>query len=1420
MNFFKRKSRRTTLTISDQTKSSKASLSSGDGKASQQGSTGNLRKTNKDYHTAETIEFKENNAIKNSSKLPQRIKQTRFSDDTNENNNSSAITNGHDFDNNNEAPYLGSPRQRDNNMPLLAHPVPNLVQDNSADDNSGTPMSLYASVIKGDKAELKKIVSANPELLDTADNFGRTPLMYCVLADRLDCAKFLINMGCNLDQVDNAGRSAIHSAAHKGSYKFLELLHNRGASLDIKDNDGQTALHLATRIRTPKCLEFLLRNLGPGMVDVPDNQMRTALHWGAAFNNTECVKLLIKYGINIAIPDGDGKTPLHWAANNHDPSAVHTMAALLERSPGVLNWQDYEGRTALHFAVADGNSAAVEFLVNFETVEYSEPYICDVDRSDNTFRTPLHWAAQLGHTHIVRLLLQGIDKIAKKKVEESTENKSKSEGSRDGDEKNLKNISSDGNGATPFLYAALSDHHSVVEAMIVHDPTVTEQEDIEARNALMWAAGKGSNNVIRILLGMKKTIHTENPTDLSAKQASGKVENRKATLKFSPIDIDKQDRNGNTALHVAAWNGHGSSVELLLSQGARHDKTNSVAHTPIFGACEKGHLNVVKYLLDYNASIDLVDSESRTPLHWAALGGHAEICELLIKEGLHVDVRDTLDRTPLHCAAFGGFINCMNLLLENGANVDLQDQEGRSALHWAAQSGHLDATKLLFQYAVFPNPMEYTEERLTPLDHALQKEKEDVLQYLIEQGALSAEHIRNIAATKVQAYFRGYQVRKTFPKEILMKMLILRKEKKKEMEERSAEQIRNNAAIKIQAQFRGYQARKSRNIKTKNESQTQEEEADLKEDPKKQNDGEFLTKNEADSGSHSPDNLSLPEIMSNSTSFITQQPISTDMNNPPSHDEGVICDQISVASSSHSSLHSTPKIKLKTLEGEIREENEGLAKQHADDQKTQSLKEQKSQVMEDENIENTQKSNEKKKHRKTRKTRAQLSTRPEVSDTDSSKDKSRSPRTRKSSSPLLSLRGSSTSSVHNKNTPAVKPNSTSKERNPVPPNKPNKKEHRRRRNTKPNIDRGTPDYSALDKIGDENNIQSQTVKGIAYRSQPQDNSFFNDEMPSVPDCPVASPSASLNMSEYIESLMKMSAKERKLLVEHQNKRKEAFKCAQHSARIIQRAWLRYLQAENPTLYRKFQFNKRKTPVETKIVKVKADTLENDTSKKDPTSGVVTNDSPKQESSSSIKSALKQPSVESSVGATSVASFAQNRNSRSEGSRSSILSSSDARSSGSRIRKSSKTRRPKTVGYPDSNVYISVEKLEELSRIYGTSLPSINSSPTKSASSSKRSTISMSESIRQRFEADLQGPIPTHSPRTWASSSNVQKNRTTDTPMATRTHPRSKSGPPNKNIDLRLLPLQWQRLYGELQNANAADDARRKYSTRFSYNMDQ
>lgn len=55
----------------------------------------------------------------------------------------------------------------------------------------------------------------NSELKDKEDQFGRTPLMYCVLADRLDCAEALLKAGADVNRADRSRRTALHLAAQK-----------------------------------------------------------------------------------------------------------------------------------------------------------------------------------------------------------------------------------------------------------------------------------------------------------------------------------------------------------------------------------------------------------------------------------------------------------------------------------------------------------------------------------------------------------------------------------------------------------------------------------------------------------------------------------------------------------------------------------------------------------------------------------------------------------------------------------------------------------------------------------------------------------------------------------------------------------------------------------------------------------------------------------------------------------------------------------------------------------------------------------------------------------------------------------------------------------------------------------------------------
>ncbi|XP_052003163.1 inversin-like isoform X1 [Xyrauchen texanus] len=601
------------------------------------------------------------------------------------------------------------------------------------------PSQVHAAAVNGDKNTLQRLITAEPRLRDSVDQFGRTPLMYCVLADRLDCAEVLLKAGAAVNKTDHSQRTALHLAAQKGNVRFMKLLLSRHADWRLKDLEEMTPLHLATRHSSSKPLSLLLKHMAPGEVDTQDRNKQTALHWSAFYNHPEHVKLLIKHDSNIGIPDSEGKIPLHWAAHNKHPNATRTVRCILEAAPteSLLNWQDYEGRTPLHFAVADGNEAVVEVLTSYEG--------CSVTAYDNLFRTPLHWAALLGHAMIVYLLLE--------------RNKSGM-------------IPSDSQGATPLHYGAQSNYADTVAVFLQHH-SVRDEPDLEGRTAFMWAAGKGSNDVIMIMLDLKKDL-----------------------------DINMADKYGGTALHVAALSGHVSTVLLLLEKGAMVDPLDVMKHTPLFRACEMGHRDVILTLIKGGARVDLVDIDGHSALHWAALGGNAEVCEVLMESGISPNLQDHAGRTPLQCAAYAGYINCMALLIQHDADPNIQDKEGRTALHWSCNNGYLDAVKLLLGCGAFPNHMEHTEERYTPLDYALLGEHQELTQFLLEHGALSIAAIQDIAASSIQALYKGYKVRRAFRerKKLLMRHEQLRKDaaKKREVERRrEAEQQLSLSAVRV-----------------------------------------------------------------------------------------------------------------------------------------------------------------------------------------------------------------------------------------------------------------------------------------------------------------------------------------------------------------------------------------------------------------------------------------------------------------------------------------------------------------------------------------------------------------------------------------------------------------------------------------------
>lgn len=176
---------------------------------------------------------------------------------------------------------------------------------------------------------------------------------------------------------------------------------------------------------------------------------------------------------------------------------------------------------------------------------------------------------------------------------------------------------------------------------------------------------------------------------------AGDADQTSTLLKSGVLPDKAVDTRGNTALHIAAMNGHARIVRALVFAGARMENTHSNdALSPLRLAAERGHLPTVKTLLDLGADMNSrCQIDRATPLHAAAEGGHAPVVVELARRGARVEARATSGQTPLRWALSLGQRGTATALLRAGADPDAPDRLGACCLHAVAalrQEGNCD----------------------------------------------------------------------------------------------------------------------------------------------------------------------------------------------------------------------------------------------------------------------------------------------------------------------------------------------------------------------------------------------------------------------------------------------------------------------------------------------------------------------------------------------------------------------------------------------------------------------------------------------------------------------------------------------------------------------------------------------------------
>uniref|UniRef100_A0A8B9KCV7 Nuclear factor of kappa light polypeptide gene enhancer in B-cells 1 n=1 Tax=Astyanax mexicanus TaxID=7994 RepID=A0A8B9KCV7_ASTMX len=145
-------------------------------------------------------------------------------------------------------------------------------------------------------------------------------------------------------------------------------------------------------------------------------------------------------------------------------------------------------------------------------------------------------------------------------------------------------------------------------------------------------------------------------------------------------DVALTDRNGNTALHLAAQQKEGEMVRLLLHHDNMLEMTsvpNTAGLCPLHLAVLANSLNSVRALLEGGASVEIQELTcGRTPLHLATERDNVSLAGCLLLEGdADVDSVTYNGSTPLHIAAGRGSLKLSALLVAAGADPHKENYE-------------------------------------------------------------------------------------------------------------------------------------------------------------------------------------------------------------------------------------------------------------------------------------------------------------------------------------------------------------------------------------------------------------------------------------------------------------------------------------------------------------------------------------------------------------------------------------------------------------------------------------------------------------------------------------------------------------------------------------------------------------------------
>jgi ankyrin repeat protein len=597
--------------------------------------------------------------------------------------------------------------------------------------------------------EIVKLLLEKNANIDTKDKKSLTPLHHSAYHGRIEIVKLLLEKNASIEEKDSNALTPLHHAAYHGHIEIVKLLLEKNANIDAKDKNDLTPLHHAAYHGHIEIVKLLIECKAD--IEARSNEGFTPLHLALQNGQTEIAKLLIKRKADIKTKNNNGNIILHLVASN---GHAEILELLLEYDIGkeLLNHQDRDGKTALHFAVLNNFPKIVDLLLANDNIDLT------LRESENS-ETALEIAKRLNLKNIMTSISEKekeLDSrkniILVKRIFDSLDSKAKKQDIIPPLPEILDKIKN----LLEEESKLLEIHILLMEAAIILDDVESikvlisniQAEPSNDYNALAKYAVERKhpdlldhtlvcNALEKILLenfDYKLKVFLESDDDVIAKIISkipgifDKTEPEQVSIadlgslyKKSIDHIAKQDDKTNDNLvtsevinkdifrlntllnrkdYTVIIDMDRKSLELFyqLNPEIFYNISQSEKNNMLFWLCQNSGVEqklLINFILKIGAYINAKDSNDFTPLHYAAINGYAEVVRFLVTAGADIEIR-----TALQLSAQGSNIGIIQLLQEFTNNIKTPNNnfDGRHHLHNAALNGDIAAVTFLIGF--------------------------------------------------------------------------------------------------------------------------------------------------------------------------------------------------------------------------------------------------------------------------------------------------------------------------------------------------------------------------------------------------------------------------------------------------------------------------------------------------------------------------------------------------------------------------------------------------------------------------------------------------------------------------------------------------------------------------------------------------